>query len=137
MDPGALGKELPADNPLETAISRKRAPTNELTMLAGQRMETKNSKKQALAKELRTLVDELLKGSWKNGKGPIVPTPGTLIATYVRLKTEFEEIVAVEKKYSPGKVMAPIEDEEMPPGGLGSPSELHKVKIMAYHSCGF
>ncbi len=63
MDPGALGKELLADNPLETAISRKRAPTNELTMLAGQPMETKNSKKQALAKELRTLADELLKES--------------------------------------------------------------------------
>ena len=75
MDPGALGKELPADNPLETAISRKRAPTNELTMLAGQPMETKNSKKQALAKELRTLADKLLKESWKNSKGPIVPTP--------------------------------------------------------------
>ena len=97
MDPGALGKELPADNPLETAISRKRAPTNELTMLAGQPMETKNSKKQALAKELTTLADELLKESWKNSKGPTVPTPRTLIATYVRLKTEFEEIVAVEK----------------------------------------
>ena len=68
MDPGALGKELPADNPLETAISRKRAPTNELTMLAGQPMETKISKKQALAKELRTLADELLKESWKNSK---------------------------------------------------------------------
>ena len=48
-----------------------------------------------------------------------MPTPGTLIATYVRLKTEFEEIVAVEKQYSPGKVMAPIEDEEMAPGGMG------------------
>ena len=97
MDPGALGKEMPADNPLETAISKKRAPTNELTMLAGQPMETKNSKKQALAKELKTLADELLKESWKNNNGPIVPTPGTLIATYARLKTEFEEIVAVEK----------------------------------------
>ena len=92
MDPGALGKELPADNPLETAISWKRAPTNELTMLASQPMETKNSKKQALAKELTTLADELQETS----KGPIVPTPGTLIATYVRLKTEFEEIVTVE-----------------------------------------
>ena len=127
MDPGALGKELPADNPLETAISRKRAPTNELTMLAGQ-LDMKNSKKQALAKELRTLADELLKESWNNSKGPTVPTPGTLIATYVRLKTEFEEIVTVEKQYSPGKVMAPIEDEEMAPGGMGSPDELHKVK---------
>ena len=117
MDPGALGKELPTDNPLETAISRKRAPTNELTMLAGQPMETKNSKKQALAKE-----------SWKNSKGPTVPTPRTLIATYVRLKTEFEEIVAIEKQYSPGKVMSPIEDEEMAPGGMGSPGELRKVK---------
>ena len=67
MDAGALGKDLPTDNPLERAISRKRAPTNELTMLAGQPMETKNSKKLALAKELRTLADELLKGSWKNG----------------------------------------------------------------------
>ena len=117
MDPGALGKELPADNPLEAAISRKRAPTNELTMLAGQPMETKNSKKQALAKELTTLADELLKESWKNSKGPTVPTPGTLIATYVRLKTEFEDIIAVEKQYSHGKVMAPIEDEEMAPEG--------------------
>ena len=89
MDPGALAKELPADNPLETAISRKRAPTKELTMLAGQLMETKNSKKQALAKELRTLADKLLKESWKNSKDPTVPTPKTLIATYVRLKTEF------------------------------------------------
>ena len=97
MDPGALGKELPADNPLETAISRKRAPTNELTMLAGQPMETKNSKKQALAKEFTTLADELLKESWKNSKGPTMPTLGALIATYVRLKTEFEEIVAIEK----------------------------------------
>ena len=97
MDPGALGKELLADNPLETAISRKRAPTNELTMLAGQPMEMKNSKKQALAKELTTLADELLKESWKNNKDPTVPTPGTLMATYVRLKTDFEEIVAVEK----------------------------------------
>ena len=128
MDPGALGKELPADNPLETAISRKRAPTNELTMLAGQPMETKNSKKQALAKELMTLADELLKESWKNTKGPIVPTPETLMATYARLKAEFEEIVAVEKQYSPGKVMAPIEDKEMAPGGMGSPGDLHKVK---------
>ena len=128
MDPGALGKELPADNPLETAISRKRTPTNELTMLAGQPMETKNSKKQALAKELRTLADELLKESWKNSKGPTVPTPETLMATFARLKVEFEEIVAVEKQYSPGKVMAPIEDEEMAPGGMRSPGELHKVK---------
>ena len=91
-------------------------------------MEMKNSKKQALAKELTTLSDELLKESWKNSKGPTVPTPGTLIATYVRLKTEFEEIVAVEKQYSPAKVMAPIEDEEMAPGGMRSPDELHKVK---------
>ena len=97
MDPGALGKELLADNPLETAISRKRAPTNELTMLAGQPMETKNSKKQALAKELTMLVDELLKESWKNSKGPTMPTLETLVATYARLKAEFEEIVAVEK----------------------------------------
>ena len=108
MDPGALGKELSADNPLETAISRKRAPTNKLTMLAGQPMETKNSKKQALAKELTMLADELLKESWKNSKGPTVPTPETLMATYARPKAEFEEIVAVEKQYSPGKVMAPI-----------------------------
>ena len=128
MDPGALGKELPVDNPLETAISRKRAPTNELTMLAGQPMEMKNSKKQALAKELRMLADELLKESWKNSKGPTVPTPGALIATYVRLKTEFEEIVAIEKQYSPGKVMAPIEDEEMALEGMRSLGELHEVK---------
>ena len=73
-------------------------------------METKNSKKQALAKELTMFVDELLKESWKNSKGPIVPAPGTLIATYARLKADFEEIIAVEKQYSPGKVMAPIED---------------------------
>ena len=115
MDPGSLGKELPMNNPLETEISRKRAPTNELTMLAGQPMETKNSKKQALAKELMTLPDELLKESWKNSKGPTVPTPETLMATYESLKAEFEEIVAVEKQYFPGKEMAPIEDEEMPP----------------------
>ena len=50
------------------------------------------------------------------------------MATYARLKAEFEEIVAVEKKYSPGKVMARIEDEEMAPGGMRSSSELHKVK---------
>ena len=125
MDPGALGKELPADNPLETAIS---STDQRVDHVGGQPMETKNSKKQALAKELRTLADELLKESWKNSKGPTVPTPGTLIATYVRLKTEFEEIVAVEKQYSPGKVMAPIEDEEMAPGGMRSPGELHKVK---------
>ena len=50
------------------------------------------------------------------------------MATYERLKAEFEEIVAVEKQYSPGKVMDPIEDEEMTPGGMGSPGELHKVK---------
>ena len=89
-------------------------------------METKNSKKQALAKELRTLADELLKESWKNSKGPTVPTPETLMATYARLKAEFE-IVAIEKQYSPGKVMAPIEDEEMAPRGMRSPGELHKV----------
>ena len=53
MDPGALGKELPT----------------------GQPMETKNSKKQALAKELTTLADKLLKERWKNSKGPTVPTP--------------------------------------------------------------
>ena len=70
MDPGALGKELPADNPLETAISRKRAPTNELTMLAGQPMEMKNSKKQALAKELTTLADKLLKQKLEEQQGP-------------------------------------------------------------------
>ena len=91
-------------------------------------METKNSKKQALAKELTTLVDELLKESWKNNKGSSMPTPETLMATFAWLKAEFEEIVAVEKQYSPGKVMAPIEDEEMTPGGMGSPGELHKVK---------
>ena len=51
------------------------------------------------------------------------------MTTYARLKAEFEEIVTVEKQYSPGKVMAPIEDEEMAPGGTGSPGELHKVKI--------
>ena len=117
MDLEALGKELPADNPLETAISRKRAPTNDLTMLAGQAMEMKNSKKQALAKELTMLADELLKESWKNCKGPAVPTPGTLIATYARLKAEFEEIVAVEKRYSPDKVMAPSRTRRWPPEG--------------------
>ena len=93
-------------------------------MLAGQPMETKNSKKQALAKELTTLADELQETS----KGPTVPTSETLMATYTRLKAEFEEIVAVEKQYSPGKVMAPIEDGEMAPGGMGSPGEQHKVK---------
>ena len=128
MDPGALGKELPSDNPLETAICRKRAPTNKLTMLAGQPMEMKKCEKQELAKELTTLAEELLKESWKNSKGPTVPTPETLMATYARLKAEFEEIVTVEKQYSPGKVMAPIEDEEMAPGGMRSPGELHKVK---------
>ena len=91
-------------------------------------METKNSKKQALAKELTTLVDELLKESWKNSKGPTVPTPEIIMATYARLKAKFAEIVAVEKQYSHGKVMALIEDEEMAPGGMGSPGELHKVK---------
>ena len=89
-------------------------------MLAGQPMEMKNSKKQALAKELTTLAEELLKEIWKNNKDPTVPTSGTLIATYVRLKAEFEEIVAVEKQYLPGKALAP--------GGMGSPGELHKVK---------
>ena len=128
MDPGALGKELSADSPLETSISRKRALTNELTMLAGQPMETKNSKKQALAKELMMLADEIHKESWKDSKGPTVPTSETLMATYARLKVEFEEIVAIEKQYSPGKVLAPIEDEEMARGGMGSPGELHKVK---------
>ena len=60
-------------------------------------MEKKNSKKQALAKELMMLADELLKESWKNSKGPTVPTPETLMATYERLKAEFEEIDVVEK----------------------------------------
>ena len=55
-----------------------------------------------------TLADELVKESWKNSKGPTVPTPETLMATYARLKSEFEELVAVEKQYSPAKVMAPI-----------------------------
>ena len=57
-----------------------------------------------------------------------MPTLETLVATYARLKADFEEIVAVEKQYSPGKVMAPIEDEEMAPGGMRSLGELHKVK---------
>ena len=57
-----------------------------------------------------------------------MPTIETLMATYARIKAELEEIVTVEKQYSPGKVMAPIEDEEMPPGGMRSSSELHKVK---------
>ena len=101
-------------------------------------MDMKNSKKQALAKELTMLADEFINESWKNSKGPIMPTLETLMATYARLKAEFEEIVTVEKKYSPRKVMAPIEYEEMAPGGMRSPGELHKVKIMAYyHSCGF
>ena len=73
---------------------------NELTMLAGQPMGTKNSKKQALDKELTTLAEELLKESWKNSKGPTVPTPETLMDTYARLKVEFEEIVTIEKQYS-------------------------------------
>ena len=60
------------------------------------------------------------------------------MATYVRLKAKFGEIVAVEKQYSPGKVMAPIEDEETALGGMRSPGELHKVKNNGYyHSCGF
>ena len=67
MDLGALGKELPADNTLKAEISRKRVPTNELAMSAGQPMETKNSKRQALDKELRMLADELLKESWQQG----------------------------------------------------------------------
>ena len=121
MDPGALVKDLPVDNPFETDISRKGAPTNKLTMLVGPPMETKNSKKQALAKELTTLANELLKESWKNSKGPTVPTPETLMATYARLKAQFEEIVPVEKQYSPRKVMAPIEDEEMAPEGWDPP----------------
>ena len=50
------------------------------------------------------------------------------MATYARLKAECEEIVSVEKQYCPGKVMAAIEDEEMAPGGMRSPGELHKVK---------
>jgi hypothetical protein len=130
MDPRALGKELPADNPLETEISRKRAPANELAMLAGKPMETKISKKQALAKELTTLADELLNTeSSNNSKARTVPTPETLMATYERLKAGFEEIVAVEEQCSPGKTMAP--------GGMGSPGELPKVKkILAYHNCG-
>ena len=73
------------------------------------------------------MADELLKESWNNRKDPTVPTPETLMATYARLKAEFEEIVAVEKQYSPGKVMAPIEDEEMAPRGMRSLGELHKV----------
>ena len=56
-----------------------------------------------------------------------MPTPGTLIATYVRLKTEFEEIVAVEMQYSPGKVMAPSRTRRWPPRGMRSPGELQKV----------
>ena len=57
-----------------------------------------------------------------------MPTPKILMATYARLKAEFEEIVDVEKQYSPGKVTAPIEDEEMAPGGMRSLGEMHKVK---------
>ena len=57
-----------------------------------------------------------------------MPTPKTLMATYARLKAEFEETIAVAKQYSPGKVMAPIEDEEMAPEGMRSPGEMHKVK---------
>ena len=41
--------------------------------------------------------------------------------TYARLKAEFEQIVTVEKQYSPGKVMAPIEDEEMALEGRDPP----------------
>ena len=74
-------------------------------------------------------MDKLLKESWKNNKGPIMPTTKTLMATYERPKAEFEEIVAIQEQYFPGKAMAPR--------GMGSPDELHKVKIMAYHSCGF
>ena len=57
-----------------------------------------------------------------------MPTLETLMATYERVKAEFEEIVAVEKQYSPAKVMAPIEGEEIVPGEMRSPGELHKVK---------
>jgi hypothetical protein len=98
MDPEVVGKELPADNPLETEISKKRAAANELGMLAGKRMETKSSKKQALAKELTTLADELLKTeSSNNSKGRTMPTPESLMATYKRLKAGFEEIVAIKE----------------------------------------
>ena len=55
-----------------------------------------------------------------------MPTPETLMATYERLKAGFEEILAVERQYFPGKAMAPF--KEMAPGGMGSPGELHKVK---------
>ena len=95
-----------------------------------------------MAKELTTLTDKLLKESRKNSKGPTVPTPETLMATYESLKAEFEEIVAIEKQYFPGKAMAPI--EEMAPGGMGSPGELHKVKkwltivvVFDYLQCAF
>ena len=70
------------------------------------------------------LADELLKESWKNSKGPTVPTPENLMATYDRLKAECEEIVAVQKQYFPGKAMAPI--KEMTPRGMGSPGELQR-----------
>ena len=59
------------------------------------------------------------------------------MANYARLKAEFEEIVAIEKHCSPSKVMAPVEDEEMAPGGMRSPGELHKVNNNGLHSCGF
>jgi hypothetical protein len=136
MDSGALGKELLADSPVEIEISKKRASANELGMLVGKPMETKSSKKQALAKELMTLADELLKTeSSNNSKGCTMPTPESLMATYERLKAEFEEIVAVKEQSSPGKTMASI--EEMAPRGMGSPGELPKVKNMACHNCGF
>ena len=35
-----------------------------------------------------------------------MPTPETLMATCERLKVGFEEIVAIEKQYFPGKAMA-------------------------------
>ena len=66
-------------------------------MLAGQPMEMKNPKNKALAKELRPLADELLKESWKNSKGPTVPTPETLMATYARqdITTEIDSHAVV------------------------------------------
>ena len=39
-----------------------------------------------------------------------MPTPETLMATYARIKAEFEEIVSVETQYFPGKAMAPNEE---------------------------
>ena len=57
-----------------------------------------------------------------------MPTPETLMATYARLKAKFEEIVAVEKQYSPGKVMAPSRMRRWPPEGWEPPVVLNYLQ---------